>query len=176
MMFVEAARVLRDRHPNVSWAVVGPDEGELGAVLGAIGEDGLSNVMRYEGALPYDAVAARMRRASIYVLPSVDEPFPMSLLEAMRIGVPSICTDSCGIAAQLAERGAALVVNEDLSELVAAIDLLLSDAQLRAALGAAAQVAAKELFSISAVVDQLAGVYGRATRLRGGSPRGEVLG
>jgi len=88
-----------------------PTRGELAAVQESINGRNLQEIVRYEGALPYQTVRARMMHADVYVLPSVDEPFPMSLLEALALGVPSVCTDTCHIAAPLRDRGAAIVTD-----------------------------------------------------------------
>ena len=49
-------------------------------------------------ALTPDAIPARMAAADVYVLPSVREPHPMSVLEAMSVGLPVVVTNDCGLA------------------------------------------------------------------------------
>lgn len=157
--FVEAAALVLQDHPTARFALVGPDEGQLPAVRTAVEARGLGRSVTYEGALPYDRVTARMARSSVYVLPSVDEPFPMSLLEALALGLPCVITDSTGISAVLAERGAALVTDGSPAELAAAVGRFLDDPGLRGRTGAAALDAVREVFSLSAVVDDLEDAY-----------------
>jgi glycosyltransferase involved in cell wall biosynthesis len=109
--FVDMADELVSRGVSATFPLVGPDGGELSAVEGAIVAAGLQKVVHYEGALDHAAVPARMRRADVYVLPSINEPFPMSLLEALSLGVPSVRTDTCDIADLLIEYNAALVTD-----------------------------------------------------------------
>src|SRR4029450_13913069 len=71
--FVEMASELMGRGIDGSFAIVGPDDGELASVRESIANAGLQEVVRYEGALDYQAVLTRMRQAVVYVLPSVDE-------------------------------------------------------------------------------------------------------
>ena len=158
-IFVQAAIQLLEKHPDVVWSIVGPDEGELTAVRELV-EKAPSSRVSYEGALGYVEAERRLAKADVYVLPSVDEPFPMSLLEALRAGIPSICTDTCGIAKEVEAAGAATVIQPSLQALVDALDCLLSDEGLRRNMSRAGQRLVKEEFSITSVVDKLVEVYG----------------
>jgi glycosyltransferase involved in cell wall biosynthesis len=162
--FVELAAAVRAAGVPARFALVGPDEGELPAVRARIAALGLGGLVTVEGALPPDAVAARVARATVYVLPSVDEPFPMSLVEAMALGVPSVCTTSCGIAGLLRELDAAVVAEPDVASLAVAVLGLLADDARRAALGARARAAVAAQFSVAAVADALERDYAAATR------------
>jgi glycosyltransferase involved in cell wall biosynthesis len=167
--FVEMAEELMRRGITASYAIVGPDEGELKAVLRSIRELGLSEIVRYEGALDYGDVLKRMSRAGVYVLPSVDEPFAMSLLEALSLGLPSLCTDSCGIADLLRERKAAMVTGESVSEMADGLQQILEEEGLRSELSVNGRKAVAEVFSMAAVGDRLERAYldvlGRKSRL-----------
>lgn len=158
-LFVEAAAALHARFPALRWSIVGPDEGQLGAVLRRVEELDATGYVRYEGTLSYDEVADRMRRAEIYVLPSVDEPFPMSLVEALALGVPSVCTDSCGLAPLLRSRGAASVVGPSLDDLVAGVEELAADPGLRSLRARRAVDLVDRELSIGAVADELERTY-----------------
>ena len=157
--FVEMADELRRRGVSASFAIAGPDEGELSAVLGLIRERELEDIVRYEGALDYGDVLQRMARAGIYVLPSVDEPFAMSLLEALSLGLPSLCTVSCGLADFLQERRAAMVTGESVTEMADGLQRILDEESLRAELSGNGRRAVAELFSMAAVANQLERVY-----------------
>jgi glycosyltransferase involved in cell wall biosynthesis len=157
--FVEmAAEVLR-RGVEASFALVGPDDGELRDVRRLIEENGLAAIVRYEGPLDYGAVMARMAQADVYVLPSVDEPFPMTLLEAMSLGLPSVCTDSCDLAVLLREQRAALVTDGTVKALSSAVQAILTSAALRAELASNALRLVEEQFSMHAIGSQLELAY-----------------
>lgn len=166
--FVEMAGLLRDRGVRADHRIVGPDEGELSAVRNRVRDLGLAAQVQYEGALPYEHVLDRMRAAAVYVLPSVDEPFPMSLLEALSLGVPCVCTDSCGISDLLREHRAAIVTDGSPAAMAVAVEGLLADAPAREALGARGRRAVERVFSLGAVVDALEQVYGEVSEQ--GSP------
>ena len=101
----------------------------------------------------------RLERATVFVLPSVGEVFPMTLLEALAAGTPSICTVSCGLADQLAQDDAALVIEPGAHSLAGALDLLLKDAERRAELSRSARETARKRFSMQTVGTQLLQSY-----------------
>ncbi|SDX02006.1 Glycosyltransferase involved in cell wall bisynthesis [Arthrobacter sp. cf158] len=145
-------------------ALVGPDEGEEPEVRRQIQALGSSGWIRLEGPLQPSKTLDRMRRASVYVLPSVDEPFPMSVLEAMSVGVPVIVTDSCGLAPFIAESGAGIVCDSSVHSLSAALRRFLEEPGLLASSSAAAIKLTRERFSIDSVTKQLEDVYRDLTK------------
>jgi len=159
--FAEAARnLLREGH-NLRFTVIGPDGGDL-ADLESFIEEGapeLSGRLVYGGALEHEQAMKRLRKADIFVLPSVDDPFPITLLEALAAGTPSICTTECGISGELRDAEAALVVEPGPEMLTAALRTLVSSPQRRSALSAAGPRCARARFSISRVADQLLAAY-----------------
>jgi glycosyltransferase involved in cell wall biosynthesis len=161
-LFVEAAGVLLAQGLSASFSLVGTDQGEGDAVrrgIAALGEH--AGNVRWEGALPLDATLDRMRRASVYVLPSVYDPFPMAVLEAMSVGLPVIVTESCGVAEIVATRGCGIVVDKTQNSLVEAMRDLLVDPALRMRMSRAATAAADELCSMAAIGNKLLDVYQR---------------
>lgn len=163
LAFVDAAARLAPLFPEVRFTLVGPDEGEGAAVrerISALPPDVRSHVS-WEGALPPERTTERIARASVYVLPSIDEPFPMSVLEAMSCGVPVVVTRSCGLAAPVERAGAGTVVGEDVDELGTAVARFLGDAGLRHDAGERARALVRTDYSMDAVADTLEDAYGR---------------
>ncbi|WP_084361267.1 glycosyltransferase [Herbiconiux solani] len=160
--FVEMARDL-SAEGDASFALVGPDEGEGPLVEAKIRQYGLSPRVRWEGPISPDATLSRMAKASVYVLPSVGEVVPMSLLEAMSLGLPCVITKSNGLAEELSRSGAALVTDGSLEGLTTAVRSLLADQNLRSEIGERARKVVDESFSIGAVAAQLELFYGAAT-------------
>lgn len=127
VVFVRAAAVVHERFPAARFELCGADGGELGAVRAEIERLGLEGVVGYGGALTADAAAERMGEAWVHVLPSVNEVFPMSVLEALASGTPTVCTESSGIADRLRDRGAAVVTDTTTAGLADGILALLED-------------------------------------------------
>ncbi|MET7654090.1 MULTISPECIES: glycosyltransferase [unclassified Streptomyces] len=157
--FVEMAALVHKEIPEARFTLYGADEGSLPAVTRLVADRGVGEVVSYGGALEHAAALEAYRKATVYVLPSVDEPFPMTVLEALAEGTPVVCTDSSGIAAELARREAALVTDGSPEALADAVARLLGDEALRRRLADAGRRAIDEVFSIRAVVDQLEEVY-----------------
>lgn len=161
VQFVEAAARLAPEFPEARFRLVGPDEGEGDAVRAAIEASGHPERIRWEGALEPARTGERMRRASGYVLPAVDEPYPMSVLEAMSAGLPVVVTDSCGLAPAVRDAGAGFVTDGGLEPLVTAMRRLLADpadARLR---GERGRDLTRERFTMPAIAERLVELYAR---------------
>ncbi len=161
--FVDAVPAVLAAHPDAEFVVAGPDEGERAAVLRRVAELGLADTVRVPGALSGQEVLRELRRAHVYVLPSVDEPFPMSVLEALAVGVPPVVTHSNGLARDIAAAGAGRVVDPGPEGVAAAVLSLLDPAANRSASVAARGLAAGS-FSMDSVLDTLLPVYEAAVR------------
>lgn len=161
-VFIDMARKLAPKHINAVFALVGPDEGEGPACRDAIQTAALGKALIWEGATPPEQALERLEQASIYVLPSINEPFPMSVLEAMSLGKPVVVTDTCGLATEILNANAGLVVNDSQGELEAAVSSLIEDASAREAMGRNAYNLAHNTFGMRPVVDLLAETYIKA--------------
>jgi glycosyltransferase involved in cell wall biosynthesis len=158
-MFVRMAHELIQHGSTADFALVGPDEGAKDEVVDLIAKFGLQSRVRYEGALPFDGAPRRLRQASVYVLPAIDEPYSMSVLEAMSVGLPVVVTDTCGLAPIIEETGSGIVVGSDLQSLTEAVRRILDTPSLATTMGANAFRAASERMSMSSVADILERTY-----------------
>lgn len=160
LYFVEAAVQLSRRYPGTEFLMIGPDEGEGPAVREAIAAAAATGVsISWAGGVAPEETVQHMRRASIYVLPSVDEPYPMSVLEAMSLGLPVVVTDSCGLAGAIERTGAGLVVDDSLDALVSSVARMLDDAELRTAMGRSGRTHVREQLSMTSIARQLEALY-----------------
>ncbi|WP_266205210.1 glycosyltransferase family 4 protein [Pontibacter kalidii] len=57
---------------------------------------GLSDIVRLKANVPFHDMDELYDSHHVFVLPSVNEPYSISVLEALAHGLPVICTDSCG--------------------------------------------------------------------------------
>ena len=157
--FVEMAALVHQRVPDARFTLYGADEGSLPTVRRLIAAHHLENVVSYRGALGHAGTAGAYEKAAVYVLPSVDEPFPMTVIEALSAGTPVVCTDTCGMADELARRQAAIVTDGSPQAMADAVCGLLEDDRRRDALVKAGRRAVEEAFSVHAVTDRLEEIY-----------------
>lgn len=167
IVFVEMAKRLHLRFPQARFVMVGPDEGQGQAVRDAVSATGMSEFLRWEGALEPERVAERLACCSIYVLPSVNEPFPMSVLEALSLGKPVVVTDTCGLAPFIENAKAGFVVGSDTDTLTDAVARLIEDKLLRQETGRNAEALAKREFSMRRISKTIVETYARVVANHG---------
>lgn len=130
----------------------GDDEGRLRARAESLG---LSGVVRFEGRVPDDRLAALYRDAACFVMPSRDEGFGLVYLEAMGAGTP--CIAAAGAAEEIIEDGVSgLIVDpRDPRAVRAALVRLLTDDAAREAMGRAAARRVADHFQAAHFGDRL---------------------
>ncbi|CAN5219420.1 glycosyltransferase [soil metagenome] len=155
LVFLEAAEMIAPEFPGWSFSVVGPDAGEGEALAIA----NVAGAVHIEGPLPIERTADRMRRSAIYVLPAIDEPYAMAMIEAMAVGVPVIVHDDCRLAQVVIDVDAGLVFHGGAAELTVALRILMGDPELRARMGAAGRAYVRENLAMDAIARNLEAIY-----------------
>jgi glycosyltransferase involved in cell wall biosynthesis len=144
--FVAAVAELRRRGRHTVGEIVG--DGPLEESIAQMaGESGVSLLGRRTD------VPALLSQADVFVFTSVPESegMPGVLIEAGMAGLPVVATDCPGVSTVLVESQTGFVVDdEDFDGLVAALERLVDDQQLRAAMGAAARRRCVDEFSLEA--------------------------
>lgn len=154
--FVEMAHRLLAAGVEARFTLVGPDEGEGEKVRRAIGGE---DRIRWVGARGHDQVMEFLRRSAMFVLPSVREPYPMAVLEAMSLGVPVVIGQDCGLAPLVERHGCGLVVQPTVPQLVTAVRRILEDQDLAATMSTRARHAVARECDMSAVGERLLSTY-----------------
>ena len=160
--FVKMAIALAPRYPDVAFRLVGPDGGELAAIRALISASGLNDRITIEDPVSPSAVRQRMQAAAVYVLPALDEPFGLTVLEALSVGVPVVISKSGGLAATIESTGSGLTAEDSAESVAACVATLLDDDDLRTAMGARGPQVVRDNFSIEHVCDRLVGAYNAA--------------
>ena len=113
--------------------------------------------------------------ADIYLLPSLFEGTPLTLLEAMMSGLPIVTTATCGMLDTIDhERNGLLVPMRAPAEIIKACERLIEDEELRARLGRAGQAEALERYTWERVAAPIQDVYERLAEARAVRARAQV--
>jgi glycosyltransferase involved in cell wall biosynthesis len=156
---VNAVGALRRDAIPLPLDIFGPDDGDLDRCMDEVARLGLGDLVTYRGTLPYLDVRERLKTYEIFVLPSIHEPFPNAVLEAMATGMACLITSSCGLAPILRELKAGLVVEPGADAISDGLRDLLANSEARETLGMNALAAARDYFSMDSVGQRLAEVY-----------------
>ena len=95
--FVEAAaKVLKNNH-NVRFVMAGSGD-MMDKMIALAAERGIADRFHFPGFQKGKQVYEMLKASDVYIMPSVSEPFGISPLEAMQMGVPSIISKQSGCA------------------------------------------------------------------------------
>ncbi len=158
-LFVQLAARVHAEFPAVRFVIAGPDQGEEAAVRALVDASGLADVVRITGGMPRDLLLDRMTTASLYVLPSLDEPFPISAMEAMAVGLPSVLTEQSGISGMAAQHDAAVIAAPDLDATTDAVLDLLRHPERWAGLSERGRQLCSTVFSRASLGETLVSCY-----------------
>ncbi|MEV7004768.1 glycosyltransferase [Streptomyces sp. NPDC093982] len=162
--FIRAIPTVLKVHPQARFVLAGPDTGMLAQpMLDLARKLGVGESVAYVGALDHTEVLEQLSQSDVYVLPSVVEPFAVSILEAMSVGLPVVVTRTGGLSPDVEAAGAGRLTDShpdaDNGEVVGQAVLELLDRDANAAASDAALELIRERFSIDAVVETLLGIY-----------------
>lgn len=164
--FVSAAKQLISDGVDARFNLVGPDGGEGQRISEAIeGSDRIT----WEGPVDPEASPQRLRSASIYVLPSVNEPYPMSVLEAMSVGVPVIIGNDCGLAPDVRASGAGLTIDSGPRPVAQAVAHLIDNPDIAREMGRRGRELIERRFTMASIAAELEQHYGAGLTLPTGS-------
>lgn len=133
----------------------------------------LAGRVEFINAMPQSRLVDHYRTATVLVNPSFSESFGMSVIEAMALGTPVVAASTGGMV-ETVEHGVngLSVPPGDVAALADALDRLLSDADLRRAMGQAGRRTVAERYTWDRVATAIELVY--PTESKGGSHMGRM--
>ena len=94
--------------------------------------------------------------SDIFILPSYNEAFPLSVLEAMAYGLPVLTTRTGGIPEAVSDGVTGILVPpKDVNELSRGLEKLLMNTSMRDQMGKAGRAKAQELFNIEKTIESI---------------------
>lgn len=148
--------------PEAELTIVG-DGVLMDGLTSLVQEKGIARRVHFEGS--QDEVASYFGQSDVFCLSSDYEGMPMTLIEAMAAGMPIVSTNVGGIPDMLQHESSALLTRADSSELADALVRVLSDEDLRSALGEEAYRASRQ-FSHRSTARQYLDLYRSLTEHR----------
>jgi len=140
--FLGAAARVAEKIPNAVFVVAGEGP-EYPRLLKLSATLGLGDRVLFLGRVTDEERTALLARTSVFVLPSVIEPFGISALEAMAAGIPTILSKTSGVAEVI---GNAFVVDFwDVDEIASRMTELLAYPALSRTMGAAGREEATQV-------------------------------
>lgn len=100
-----------------------------------------------------------LARNQLFILLSDHEGQPISIIEAMRAGMPIIASDLPGIRSQISHRSEGLLINNNANAVADALQMLLNDTAMRIRMGKSARVRYESEFNSENMANDVAGIY-----------------
>jgi len=157
-VFLRALARVRERHRGPLSAEIvgaGPDLEHLRSEAARLG---LSEVVSIPGFVPDEALTARYARASLFVMPSLNDAGPLAVLEAMAAGLPVVASAVGGITEMVGRAGGILVPRGEEQALAGAIIDVLSNPVRAAAMAQSSREAALA-FDWDTIARRYVGMY-----------------
>lgn len=157
-VLLRASRQVLERFPGTKVVFGGDGEVEKNKALAE--ELGIANHCEFHGWVSGAEREGLFARAAVYCLPSKNEGLPMSLLEAMARGIPTVATPVGGVP-QVIEDGISgfLFDVDDVDALSDRLNILLDKPGLRENVGAASRNTVTRLFNVGGSIKQLLALY-----------------
>ena len=153
--YVEAARILKHRHPTAIFRLIGPFDSHPSAISKSQIE-----IWHEEGLIDYCGETKDVRpfisASSVYVLPSYREGTPRSVLEAMSMGRPIITTDAPGCRETVINgKNGFLVPVKNVDALVKAMEHFIVNPNIIKKMGQCSRDLAVEKFDVNKVNEKI---------------------
>ena len=150
-VLLDACKMLKDRGVAFQCNFVGGESKEMDRrVFGeAVKERGLEGHVLYHGPKYGEEKEQYWRMADVFVQPTYEDCFPLTILEAMQHGLPVVSTDEGAVPDMVADGENGFVCRrKDAEGLAQALERLLQDEALRHRMGAEGYRRYKEKFTL----------------------------
>jgi glycosyltransferase involved in cell wall biosynthesis len=137
-----------------------PEAAYLEACKRQVKASGLQDEVHFLGNISIDEVQTELARANCLVLPSFQENAPLTIAEAMAVGVPVVAAKVGGIPEMVGDEKTGLLVDPyDTKSISDAVSKILSDETLARSMGQSAREAAGNRFTASLACEKTFRAY-----------------
>lgn len=154
--FIKAAHILLEKGlKNYQFRIVGPDGGDEKYAKEYVFTSGLNKNIHFLGPLDHEAALVEFAKASLYVLPSENEPFATTVSEALAIGIPVIVTNTAQNLPLYIKYDAVEICDGEVSSIASSIEKLINNEELCKERSRNGKILVENELSISKSVDML---------------------
>ncbi|ANC78797.1 hypothetical protein ABE65_019140 [Fictibacillus phosphorivorans] len=158
--FIEMCKILSEKYNDLTFEIVGPDEGDLSEAMNRVDDLKLQDKVRFIGSVNVDKVSELYAKSSVYVLPSLDEPFGMTVIEALNVGTPTVVTETIHIKSLLQDNNASLIAKQnDPSDLASIVEMIISNKEVACSLSDNGKKLVKQELMISTICENIERIY-----------------
>jgi glycosyltransferase involved in cell wall biosynthesis len=100
-------------HPNATFTIIGPDNGELNSLRDLCGLLGVEKSVVFFGPASHEEIVNCASRASFYLQTSRYEGMAMSVVEAMQLGLLPVSTPAGEVASYCKDGVNAVIIDAD---------------------------------------------------------------
>ena len=163
--YAEAARIVKKKHPNVRFILLGSLDDNPGSITESDVQEWCNKgILEWHG---HTRVEPWMAQTSVFVLPSYREGVPMSTQEAMAMGRAVITTDVPGCRQTVSEGvNGFLIPPRDAHALAERMEWFIDKPELILSMGDASRRLAEEHFDVRKVNQRLLGLLLGASGVR----------
>jgi glycosyltransferase involved in cell wall biosynthesis len=158
----KAVRRVASEEPSIRFILVGGEEkpGEWDQLIQIVRRDDLEPWVHMTGEVERDFVHLYLGLADVFLLPSFIEGMPISIIEAMRAGLPIIATNVNAIPDTIEPELSGILINPgDPDEIATAVLRLKRNPDLQKALASGARARFEKRFEFSSGIEDLRGFY-----------------
>ena len=161
---IPAFAALLKRIPEAFLVIAGEGgKGYTEEVKAMVSREGIKDKALFTGLLTGQDKAAALNEAEIFTLPSYAENFGMAVAEAMYAGLPVVITEGVGIASDVQEAGAGIVIQKDEQTLTDALAKVMANDAERKAMGERGRALVKEKFIMPKITNTWIAAYNKLT-------------
>jgi len=160
-LVAQAFSLICQKRGDIHLVLAGPDQGSVKQVRRTLEQ---TNVLQHTTFLDWISGPdkwALYGDSCLFLLPSEDENFGVSALEAMAAKIPVLLSPSVGIAEWVAQAEAGMVLQPEAARWASAMSSLLDDQRIREAMGKRGYQLAWDRFGGRRIAEQMRGVYSR---------------
>lgn len=145
---IDAVRTLHISHENIRLRIVGAEELETVRIKEFLATSGEQDYIQYVGPVSEEQKHEEYIKADIFAFPTHVEDQSYAVMEAMSYGLPCVASNVGGVPSLIRDgQDGLLVYPKNIPSLIAALEKLINDAELRRKLGTAARKRIEDEFS-----------------------------